>query len=54
MADEQTGLQFKQIHFRFSNFVQKYQEHQQDMYHALIDFKKAYDTIHKPWKGHPR
>ena len=31
--------------FNLRVLMEKYQQHQQDLYHVFIDFKKAFDTV---------
>ena len=49
IAEEQTGFRTRrstteQI-FNLRIFCEKYLQHQQDLYHVFIDFKKAFDRV---------
>ena len=49
IAEEQAGLMkgrstVEQI-FNLRSIIEKYQEHQQELYHVFIDFKKAFDRV---------
>ena len=49
IAEEQAGFRVgrsttEQI-FNLRLLCEKYSEHQQDLYHVFIDFKKAFDSI---------
>ena len=49
IAEEQAGFRVgrsttEQI-FNLRNLCEKYMQHQQDLYHVFIDFKKAFDRV---------
>ena len=38
-------LKFYQQIFNLRSIIEKYQEHQEELYHVFIDFKKAFDRV---------
>ena len=49
IAEEQAGFRAEKSSreqiFSLQNLCEKYLQHQQDLYHILIDFKKAFDRV---------
>ena len=49
IAEEQAGFRMgrstKEQIFNLRVLMEKYQEHQQDLYHVFTDFKKAFDRV---------
>ena len=57
IAEEKAGFRAEmstteQI-FNLSNLCEKYLQHQQDLYHIFIDFKKAFDGVWHAVCGQP-
>ena len=64
IAEEQAGFRAgmsttEQI-FNLGIILEKYLQHQQDLYHVFIDFRKAFDNHeevlhqHKPYSSHQK
>ena len=57
IAEEQAGFRAEKSSreqiFSLQNLCEKYFQHQQDLYHVFIDFKKAFDRVGIQLCGQP-